>query len=128
MRAVSATTAASNAGPDCGMISDDTRGAIQPIISTGMTRPFRAGVERGGSDPLHSVELRPAVMHVLQVFVEGGGLVVHAERHIAGVLPEVSLHIAADFLLRREVRRGEPLVAQRLHLGIGRPTEPGIGA
>ena len=36
MRAVSATTSAENDGPDGGMISDDTRGAIQPIISTGM--------------------------------------------------------------------------------------------
>jgi hypothetical protein len=39
MRAVSATTSALNGGPDGGMISDDTRGAIQPIISTGMALP-----------------------------------------------------------------------------------------
>jgi hypothetical protein len=36
MRAVSATISAENGGPDAGMISDETRGAIQPIISTGM--------------------------------------------------------------------------------------------
>jgi hypothetical protein len=36
MRAVSATTALLYDGPAGGMISDDTRGAIQPIISTGM--------------------------------------------------------------------------------------------
>jgi hypothetical protein len=36
MRAVSATISAENGGPATGMISDETRGAIQPIISTGM--------------------------------------------------------------------------------------------
>src|ERR1700731_2831960 len=41
MSAVSAITLASNGGPDGGMSSDETRGAIQPIISTGMaTLPF----------------------------------------------------------------------------------------
>ncbi len=38
--AVSATTPASNAGPSGGISSDATRGAIQPIISTGMATPF----------------------------------------------------------------------------------------
>jgi hypothetical protein len=36
MRAVSATTSALKGGPAAGMISDETRGAIQPIISTGI--------------------------------------------------------------------------------------------
>src|ERR1700719_1705039 len=36
MRAVSAITVASNGGPDGGISSDETRGAIQPIISTGV--------------------------------------------------------------------------------------------
>src|ERR1700722_2008792 len=36
MRAVSEMTLASKGGPDGGITSDDTRGAIQPIISTGM--------------------------------------------------------------------------------------------
>src|SRR5688572_17111422 len=40
MRAVSARTSASNGGPVAGMISDATRGAIQPIISTGMPLPL----------------------------------------------------------------------------------------
>src|SRR5438067_10903812 len=44
MRAVSAITAASNGGPDAGISSDDTRGAIQPIISTGMATLSRTDV------------------------------------------------------------------------------------
>jgi hypothetical protein len=36
MRAVSATVSASKGGPAAGTISEATRGAIQPIISTGM--------------------------------------------------------------------------------------------
>jgi hypothetical protein len=40
MRAVSAITSASKGGPDGGIISDETRGAIQPIISTGMMAPL----------------------------------------------------------------------------------------
>src|SRR5438552_18475981 len=60
--------------------------------------------------------------------MERGWLVVHAERHIAGVLPEMGLHVAADLLLRLEVGRLEPGLAQGLHLGIGRPAEPGLRA
>jgi hypothetical protein len=40
MRAVSAITSAANGGPDGGISSDATRGAIQPIISTGMGNAF----------------------------------------------------------------------------------------
>jgi hypothetical protein len=40
MRAVSAITFGSNGGPDGGISSDETRGAIQPIISTGIATPF----------------------------------------------------------------------------------------
>jgi hypothetical protein len=40
MRAVSAITPASKGGPDGGISSDETRGAIQPIISTGIATPF----------------------------------------------------------------------------------------
>jgi hypothetical protein len=39
MRAVSAITSASNGGPDGGISSEETRGAIQPIISTGIAAP-----------------------------------------------------------------------------------------
>src|ERR1700738_4034226 len=39
MRAVSAITVASKGGPDGGISSDEIRGAIQPIISTGMATP-----------------------------------------------------------------------------------------
>src|SRR5271165_6817159 len=44
MRAVSAITSASNGGPDGGISSDETRGAIQPINSTGMATTFRTEV------------------------------------------------------------------------------------
>src|SRR5499427_10952855 len=46
IRAVSAITSALKGGPDGGMISDDTRGAIHPIISTGILIPLQAGSER----------------------------------------------------------------------------------
>src|SRR5271169_7195317 len=39
MRAVSASTSASKGGPAGGISSDETRGAIQPIISTGKATP-----------------------------------------------------------------------------------------
>jgi hypothetical protein len=39
MRAVSASTPASKGGPDGRISSEETRGAIQPIISTGMATP-----------------------------------------------------------------------------------------
>src|SRR6516164_10504601 len=39
MRAVSAMTSASKGRPAGGISSDETRGAIQPIISTGMAMP-----------------------------------------------------------------------------------------
>ena len=48
MRAVSAMTRASNGGPDGGMISDATRGAIQPIISTGMAKLYAALAANAG--------------------------------------------------------------------------------
>src|ERR1700687_3755345 len=53
MRAVSASTSAENGVPDGGMISDETRGAIQPIISTRMARPLSAlpPISRGTSEP-----------------------------------------------------------------------------
>jgi hypothetical protein len=40
VRAVSAITLASKGGPDGGISSDETRGAIQPITSTGTATPF----------------------------------------------------------------------------------------
>src|SRR5947207_4985285 len=46
MRAVSAITLASKGGPDGGISSEDTRGAIQLIISTGMARPSRTEMAR----------------------------------------------------------------------------------
>src|SRR5579864_1470402 len=49
MRAVSATTSAENGGPEGGMISEETRGAIQPIISTGMAAlPGSSGASEPG--------------------------------------------------------------------------------
>ena len=48
MRAVAAMTSVSKGGPDGGISSDETRGAIQPIISTGMAMPFWA-VQQGVS-------------------------------------------------------------------------------
>src|SRR5439155_20116774 len=60
--------------------------------------------------------------------MKGHRLVIHAERYIARALPEMALHVAADLLLRLEVGRLEPGLAQGLHLGIGRPAEPRLGA
>src|SRR5262249_3159642 len=49
----------------------------------------------------HAIKLRPAVAHILQIGMKRGRLVVHAERHIRWVLPELLLHLAADLLLHR---------------------------
>jgi insertion element IS1 protein InsB len=46
-RAVSAITSALKGGPGGGMISDDTRGAIHPIISTGILIPSHAESSHG---------------------------------------------------------------------------------
>src|SRR5208337_574212 len=46
MRAVSASTSASNGGPEGGISSEETRGAIQPINSTGMAPPCRTEATR----------------------------------------------------------------------------------
>jgi hypothetical protein len=40
MQAVSAITPASKGSPDGAISSDETRGAIQPIISTGIATPL----------------------------------------------------------------------------------------
>src|SRR6516225_10323658 len=77
-------------------------------------------------DAPHTVELWPAVAHILQVGVERDWLVVNAERHIRRILPELLLHFAADLLLSGEVRRVEPGFAQLFHFWIGRPAEPRI--
>jgi hypothetical protein len=42
VRAVSAITSASKGGPDGGISSDETRGAIQPISSAGTATPSSA--------------------------------------------------------------------------------------
>src|SRR4029077_8351297 len=77
-------------------------------------------------DAPHTIELRPAVAHILQVGAERGRLVVHAKGHIRRILPKKLLHFAADLLLRREIRRVEPRFAQRFHFRIGGPAEPRI--
>src|ERR1700730_9652720 len=60
MRAVSASTLASNGGPDGGISSEETRGAIQPIISTGMAAPFSPCAARAlhlhGRGPVNLVD------------------------------------------------------------------------
>src|SRR5215470_11016035 len=76
-----------------------------------------ASLGKPGLYPPHPVELRPAVPDFLKVGAETGRLVVHAERHVGGVLPEMLLHVVADLLLRLEVRRVEPSLAQRFHFG-----------
>src|SRR5438067_1301419 len=78
---------------------------------------------------LHTIELRPAVADILQVFMERGRLIVHAERRIRRALPELHLHILADLLLRRGIRCVEPGGPQLFHHRIGRPAEPAaVGA
>src|ERR1043166_4994766 len=77
-----------------------------------------------GLDPAHAVKLRPAVAHVLQIGMECHRLVIHAERHVGRVLPEMDLPIADALLLRGEVRRLKPLIAPGLHFRVGRPAEP----
>src|SRR6185437_16850366 len=77
------------------------------------------------SAPFHAVELRPAVAHVLEVGAVGGRLVVHAERDVGRIGPEMRLHIGAHLLLRGEVGRVEPGGAQALLRRVFRPAEPG---
>src|SRR3954451_3576037 len=57
MRAVSATTPVSNGGPEGGISSDDTRGAIQQIISTGIS--ISPAQDRSHSDRNRSERQRP---------------------------------------------------------------------
>src|SRR5436190_10709860 len=54
MRAVSAITSASNGGPEGGISSEETRGAIQPIISTGMQRLPASNLD--GRGPVNVVD------------------------------------------------------------------------
>src|ERR1035437_11161582 len=81
-----------------------------------------------GSDAAHAIELRDTGAHIGQRGAERGRLVVHPKRTVRHVLPELHLQIAADLLLRLQVRRVEPALAQRLQLLALGPAEPGVAA
>src|SRR5271157_2292924 len=104
-----------------------SRGSSRAVAVPTMPAPMTAmwcGMGTSLDLFFHAVELRPTVTHILQIGLECGRRIIHPQRGVGWVLPELHLHLLADLLLRCEVRRIEPGVIEGLHLRIGRPAEP----
>src|SRR5579872_5694530 len=65
--------------------------------------------------------------YALEIASVGRGDLKHAGGHVRHALEGLGLDFLGDCLLSGEVGRGEPLIAQRLDLGVLGPAEPRVG-
>src|SRR5579859_6183051 len=104
-------------------MTDDSVAGFSIAVAARATTPGDLADARPQSSALHVPEDGIAGDDPAQARLMGGRDEILAERDVGHVLEGLPLHLAGDLLLGREIGRLQPLRAQLLELGRGRPAD-----